>query len=81
MAWALTRLAWLSPGFLAMATAQDLLNLDERARFNTPGTAQGNWAWRLKDPNVFSDEMADKIAELGALAGRDNLTHPNSITY
>ena len=80
-AWALIRLAWLSPGFLAVATAQDLLNLDERARFNTPGTAIGNWAWRLSGPDRLNDFLADKVAELGALSGRDNHRHPNTLTY
>lgn len=26
---------------------QDVLGLDERARMNVPGTAEGNWRWRL----------------------------------
>lgn len=80
-AWALIRQAWLSPGFLAVATAQDLLNLGEEARFNTPGIACGNWAWRLEGPAVFSEALAGKVAELGALAGRDNFNHPNILTY
>jgi 4-alpha-glucanotransferase len=29
---------------------QDLLHLDDGARFNTPGTTEGNWQWRLQDP-------------------------------
>ena len=43
----LMRLALTSRAGLAIVTAQDLLGLDSRARLNTPGTALGNWSWRL----------------------------------
>ncbi|HPQ39208.1 MAG TPA: 4-alpha-glucanotransferase [bacterium] len=33
----------------AVAPVQDLLNLGAEARMNTPGTALGNWQWRLID--------------------------------
>jgi 4-alpha-glucanotransferase len=36
-----------SPAIAAFIPAQDLLGLDENARFNTPGNPQGNWTWRL----------------------------------
>jgi 4-alpha-glucanotransferase len=26
---------------------QDLLELGDEARFNTPGTSEGNWQWRF----------------------------------
>jgi 4-alpha-glucanotransferase len=82
-AWALIRLAWLSPAALALAPAQDLLNLDEGARLNIPGTAAGNWGWRLADPGALVDDyrLADRLAELAALSGRDNQTHPNTLAY
>lgn len=80
-AWALTRLAWLSPGALAVAPLQDLLNLDERARLNTPGTANGNWGWRLTSAEPLSGQLADRLADLSALAGRDGCAHPNTLTY
>jgi 4-alpha-glucanotransferase len=28
---------------------QDLLQLGDEARFNTPGTSEGNWQWRLSE--------------------------------
>ena len=31
---------------------QDVLGLDERARMNVPGTAEGNWRWRLPATNL-----------------------------
>lgn len=80
-AWALIRLAWLSPGALAVAPLQDMLNLDERARMNLPGTAEGNWGWRLPHPGMLTETLAGRLAELGALSGRDNLAHPNIMTY
>ncbi len=27
---------------------QDYLNLDDRARINTPSTVGGNWTWRME---------------------------------
>ena len=39
-------LAWQSPAAVAIAPLQDLLNLGPEARMNTPGVADGNWAWR-----------------------------------
>jgi 4-alpha-glucanotransferase len=32
----------------AIFPVQDVLGLDNRARMNTPGTAEGNWGWRLR---------------------------------
>ena len=82
-AWTLIRLAWLSPAALALTPAQDVLNFDESARMNIPGTAAGNWSWRLSSlsPLVDDDRLADQLAELAALSGRDNQIHPNNTTY
>jgi 4-alpha-glucanotransferase len=46
---ALLELAWSSPGALAMAPLQDLLNLGNAARMNVPGRAAGNWRWRATE--------------------------------
>lgn len=43
----LLRAAYGSPAALAVAPMQDLLGLGSEARTNTPGTADGNWRWRL----------------------------------
>ena len=40
------RLAEESDARLAIFPLQDLLNLDESARMNTPGTSENNWNWR-----------------------------------
>jgi 4-alpha-glucanotransferase len=34
---------------------QDILGLGSEARMNIPGTAQGNWQWRLTDTHFFSE--------------------------
>lgn len=39
---------WASCARSAVIPMQDVLELDERARLNTPGTASGNWEWRFK---------------------------------
>src|SRR5262249_52771957 len=49
---ALMRLAWSSVAVLAIAPAQDLLNLGSEARMNVPGRAGGNWAWRCTDDQL-----------------------------
>ena len=47
MPWSLNKCALASPALLAILPMQDLLGLDSRARFNTPGTLDGNWLWRM----------------------------------
>lgn len=41
-------LIWSSCACSAIIPMQDVLELDERSRLNTPGTAEGNWEWRFK---------------------------------
>ena len=54
---------------LFIAPIQDYLGLDSSARMNTPGTAQGNWQWRLL-PGELDDKLAVRIAELTCITGR-----------
>jgi len=49
---ALIKLAWKSPAHTAIAPIQDVLELDEKARMNTPGTQYGNWQWKLKKGEI-----------------------------
>lgn len=44
---ALIRATLGSVGRLAVIPVQDLLHLGSEARLNTPGTAVGNWSWKL----------------------------------
>jgi 4-alpha-glucanotransferase len=48
---------------MAFTTMQDLLGLDSHARFNTPGTAEGNWRWRVTREG-FDGDVADELASL-----------------
>ena len=65
--WQLLELALDSRAELAVVPLQDLLHLDDRARFNTPGTLAGNWSWRLLGP---ISELEGAIHGYGAMAGR-----------
>lgn len=49
MPWPLIESALASVCRLAMVPMQDLLELGTEARFNTPGTLEHNWCWRLHD--------------------------------
>jgi 4-alpha-glucanotransferase len=54
---ALIRAALGSVAQLAVIPVQDLLALGSEARFNTPGTATGNWSWRLWE-RPLGEELA-----------------------
>ncbi|KAK3259009.1 hypothetical protein CYMTET_31973 [Cymbomonas tetramitiformis] len=41
---------------------QDVIGLDGSARFNTPGTADGNWVWRSKSFDNFTAEAENMVA-------------------
>jgi len=61
--WSMIEAVWRSDAVLAFTTMQDLLDLDSHARFNTPGTLNGNWTWR-----VTSEGLDEGIAkELGTM--------------
>jgi 4-alpha-glucanotransferase len=66
---ALTRTALGSVGNLAIVPAQDLLALGSAARLNTPGTASGNWSWRL-GPGALTSELAGHFRHLNGIYGR-----------
>ncbi len=48
-AWDFVRVAMASVAHTAVLPMQDVLQLDQSARMNTPGTIEGNWTWRLTD--------------------------------
>ena len=49
-----------SRSFLMVVPIQDWLGLGKEARINTPGTASGNWQWRLSSMSML-DGLAPKI--------------------
>lgn len=48
---------------------QDYLQLDEKARMNTPSTVNGNWRWRVTKEQLTPD-LAEYIRELSLLYRR-----------
>ena len=66
---ALIRATLGSVARLAVVPVQDLLGLGSEARFNTPGTTSGNWAWRLP-PAALDAGLASRYAALNSVYGR-----------
>ena len=67
--WGMLRGGMSSVANLFVTQMQDYLELDNSARTNTPGTAEGNWQWRMS-PDAITEELAEKIATLTALYDR-----------
>lgn len=65
----MVRSALASVGRLAVLPVQDLLQLGSEARFNRPGTATGNWGWRLPQ-GLLSNDLARQYRDLNELYGR-----------
>ena len=65
----LCRLTMQSVGRLAIMPVQDVLNLDETSRMNTPGLGGRSWQWRLQ-PGQLTNEVADKLLTLTQMTGR-----------
>jgi len=62
-------LAYGSVAQLSMIPMQDILNLNERNRLNTPSTVNAaNWRWRLDE--IPDEEDARWLCELTRLYGR-----------
>jgi 4-alpha-glucanotransferase len=67
--WAFIRAVLASVAALAIVPVQDVLGLGSDARMNRPGTAGGNWRWRLH-PMQLSDEIAHKLARMTEIYDR-----------
>lgn len=65
----LIRLAMSSVAWLCIIPCQDLLGLDGTARFNRPGTENGNWDWRLGEGRLTA-ERADWLLTLSRIYRR-----------
>jgi 4-alpha-glucanotransferase len=61
--WEVIEIAYRSPASLAIVPAQDVLGLGSEARMNRPGTATGNWKWRL-EPGQLTPALARRLREL-----------------
>lgn len=64
---ALLRAGHTSVADTFIAQLQDYLEVE--GRINVPGTAEGNWSWRLA-PGTLTDALADRIHTLTHDAGR-----------
>lgn len=69
MPWPLIETALASVAELAMVPMQDILSLGGGARMNRPGTATGNWAWRIL-PDQISEKIITELRHLTHLYGR-----------
>ncbi|BBL80223.1 4-alpha-glucanotransferase [Rubrobacter xylanophilus] len=67
--WDLIRLAHASAAGWTITPMQDVLCLGTEARMNTPGTVEGNWAWRM-EAEALTPETAARLRELAATYGR-----------
>ncbi len=60
MAWGMMRGAWASVADLAVVQMQDVLELGDEARINTPSTLGGNWQWRMAK-NAATPKLAQRL--------------------
>jgi len=70
MPWPMIRATLASPAVLSIIPMQDLLALDTQARFNTPGTLENNWCWRLQDMPENHHSCWTYSKQLNELYGR-----------
>jgi len=70
MPWALIECALASPARLAVIPMQDLLALGSEAKFNTPGTLENNWSWRLDTLPATNADCWTRAATLNRLYNR-----------
>lgn len=67
--WGMIRGAMTSVADMAIFQMQDILGFDNGTRMNYPGTASGNWTWRMKH-GEFSDELIEKLRFYTHMSGR-----------
>ena len=58
--WGMIRTGMQTCADLFVMQMQDILELDGRARMNTPGVPLGNWRWRML-PDAATKELAKKL--------------------
>lgn len=72
ISWDLIRAAWSSVAVFAIAPLQDILALGNDARMNYPSSLGNNWKWRFS-PNILTNDLKSRLAELNYLYRRTNL--------
>ena len=61
--WALIRAGMSTASQLFVMQMQDVLELPASSRMNSPGSAEGNWQWRM-EPDAIKPELTRKIRHL-----------------
>ncbi|MFA5585972.1 MAG: 4-alpha-glucanotransferase [Saccharofermentanales bacterium] len=69
LVWGMMRAAATSVCRTVIFQMQDLLGQGEEGRMNRPGTAEGNWQWRMP-PDALSLDLASRMRELARMSGR-----------
>jgi 4-alpha-glucanotransferase len=69
--WPLIRAAESSVAQIAIAPAQDLLELGAKARMNMPSIVGGNWVWRAPE-GAWTPELAARLAALVEVTDRNH---------
>jgi 4-alpha-glucanotransferase len=69
--WPLIRIVEASVARMAIIPVQDLLELGEKGRMNTPSVAAGNWSWRVPE-GAWKPELAARMAAIAEVTDRDN---------
>ncbi len=67
--WDMIEVVFRSGADLAIVPLQDVLGLGSEARMNTPGTMEGNWAWRFRE-GALTPALAARLRELARESGR-----------
>jgi 4-alpha-glucanotransferase len=63
------RLSYNSIAKIAIVPMQDILGLSQKSRMNSPGTASGNWTWRLQ-ASAISLDLEKNIRDLVSYSNR-----------
>ena len=72
MTYELIRAAYASVANIVVIPMQDILNLDNSARMNLPGTLGGNWTWRFTWDQI-GDSLASQYKEMTIMFERPPL--------
>lgn len=67
IAWDFVRAAMKSVSRTCIMPLQDVMRLDNTARMNSPGVAEGNWMWRVGEPSTWRS-LKEEAHELRRLA-------------
>lgn len=67
--WTLIRAVWSSVANITIVPLQDLLELGEEGRMNTPGATANNWLWRFREDSL-TNKLAEKMKKITTIYDR-----------